>query len=244
MVTAASCGALLGSSWATSLSRVASGRDSPTVTVVVDDRSLAMMVEYRQARILVLDSVSEHASRNLTETVAGFMTPRFDLLLATRLTTESLAPDFLNRWNVAALFDLSSTEQPSVRSAVQRSFRVEEMTLDADRHAAHEWQQITGDRRFEWHARVTFGSSQIVLATSLKTAAAVAAQRSTLATCLISNDLEAVAPPLGSAIIALPAETAGLEDSLSSEPEVVRLYRNRPTLFRMAEARIDATRSL
>lgn len=246
ILTTSAGGALLGASWAAGFESASSSDDLPSVAVIRNPTSLAALIQYERARILVLDADAVDAIRFLTETVTGFTKQRIDILIASSAGIEALPAGFIDRWQISRLYELPGEGDKYGLSSANMKFSIGALEVTAADHPSAEWKAGGPDAPISWFVDVSYQFTRIVLASDLITGANHIDGYATTAACLITNDAERVAPALQAQaeVLALPAEADALADLAHEGQLLVPLYRERPASFLLTTSAIEVSRNL
>lgn len=236
LIAASVSGTLLGSSWAVAFRDVTNQDCTPSLTIARKESALAMLIEYRGRRIIVVDSADGTVLQELTELVTGFMKQRIDLLLATHAALAALPTTYRKRWQVQGVFALPDSHHHSGVSLDSQSIEIEGLEITADRLPFEEWRTASPPDVSHWYVSAAFKRSRLVLTSTIHLAPHLPWPDDAKLTCLVTNDEDVSAEVVSShtSIIAAPAE-ASLFATGAAAPESTRvpLHRGLPMTFRL-----------
>lgn len=236
-LASAGIGALLGSAVGLTFLDSELNVDHATLTMYRTPGLFAMLIEHEDARILLLDGDDDLPITQVTESVAGFLRQRIDIVLASDPVLRNIPLDFVDRWKVEAIFAIPDRYQPFTSPLDDNALTIGDLQVSANGVPFGLWRGGYGPDSRAWYISIRYGSSRCDYSDSWNTLMTIGHRADADVTLLVTNDSQSrVSEANDVDVIGVPEDAidALSEPDLAAWPiPIVRLYQNYPTQIRL-----------
>lgn len=235
-------GALLGAAWGTSFLAAELGSEYPTITIHRTQTLIAMLVEHNSVRVLLLDGDGESSPSDTTEGVTGFLRQRIDVVLAPDAVLRSIPPDFIDRWEVSAIYPLPDQRHPYSTTLDGRTITFGGLSIQASSVSLGAWRATSEIISQPWCVSVRFGSACCFYGSTWDALRSGGNPEISEVVLAVTNDQDArIGPLIDADIVAVPANAVRSIDAakVTTMPyKLVRLYRDFPLSIQLRTSSI------